>query len=77
MQRMDIERLAENYALNQYLSDYESNYDEIIEGLYKDDIPEDVIVWKPFEYCSLNDLAAYIENTRNDFLSFYKQVKGA
>lgn len=77
MQRMDIERLAENYALNQYLSDYESNYDEIIESLHRDDLPEDVIIWEPFEYCNLTDLAGFIENTRNDYLSFYKQVKGA
>jgi hypothetical protein len=75
MDDMTIERSAENYALATYLSEYESGYDEIMEAFYKNVIPDDVVIWQPFEDFNLADLADYIEMTRNDFLTFADQVR--
>lgn len=77
MVRMEVERLAENYALGTYLTEWgELNYDEIIDALYKGNVPEDVIIWSPFESMKLEDLSDFIEITRNDFIGFYNRVKG-
>lgn len=75
MDNMTIERSAENYALATYLSEYESGYDEIMEAFTKNVIPDDVIIWLPFEDFNLADLADYIGMTRNDFLTFADQVR--
>jgi hypothetical protein len=75
MDDMTIERSAENYALATYLSEYESGYDEIMEAFTKNVIPDDVIIWLPFESFELDELAEYIEMTRNDFLTFAEQVR--
>jgi hypothetical protein len=73
--RMAIEREAENYALSTYLTEFELNsYDEIMEALYDDIVLDDVVIWQPFENFNLDDLAKFIEITRNDFLAFAQKI---
>lgn len=73
----DAERLAENMALGQFLSDWDvdaTNYDEIMESLTKGEIPDDVYVWEVVENEPPEVLANLIEGMRNDFMHFYLKV---
>ena len=78
MHKMDVNRMAENYALATFLSDWdELNYDEVMDAFSKDDLPDDVIIWQPFEGYSLENLMLFIENTRDDYMNFADRlVKG-
>jgi hypothetical protein len=45
MELMEIERMAENYALGTFLTEWdELTYDEIMESFERDEIPEQVDV---------------------------------
>jgi hypothetical protein len=77
MDAMTIERMAENYALATYLTEFDdSSYDEIMEAFAENVIPDDVIIWLPFESFELDELREFIEITRNDFLTFADNVRG-
>lgn len=71
-----VEQFAELHALGMYLSDWEGDYITIIEQLNNETFSDDLIVWQPFEDCLGFELADLIEDTKNDFLVFYEQVKG-
>jgi DNA-directed RNA polymerase specialized sigma24 family protein len=79
MELMDIERLAENYALATYLTEWdELSYDEVIAALYEPqqgDYLESITIWHPFEDFSYSDLADLIECSRNDFLQMGIKAK--
>jgi hypothetical protein len=76
MDDMTIERTAENYALATYLTEFDdSSYDEIMEAFAENVIPDDVIIWLPFESFELDELREFIEITRNDFLTFADNVR--
>ena len=71
MELMEIERMAENYALGTFLTEWdELTYDEIIESFERDEIPAQVDIWLPFESYSCAELIEFIENLRNDYLNF-------
>jgi hypothetical protein len=77
MEQMDIERMAENFALSTYLTEWdELTYDEIMEDLNNDELPDLAVVWQPFEDYSPSDLMSFIEILRNDFLVFADKVRG-
>ena len=71
---MNIEKLAEEYALNTFLSEYEHTFSEIIAALYDNNILEGVLIWWPFESYPLNDLADSIYMSKLDFLEFHKRA---
>lgn len=75
MDRMTLERRAEHYALQNYLTEWDtSTFDDIREAFYNNKIPDDVIIWQPFETFDLADVADYIEMTRNDFIQFADEI---
>lgn len=77
MERIEIERMAENYALGTFLTEWdELSYDEIMEALDRDEIPEEVSVWLPFEGYDCADLMEFIENLRNDYINFADRLTG-
>jgi hypothetical protein len=77
MERMEIERMAENYALGTFLTEWgELTYDEIMGSLDRDEIPEQVDIWQPFEWYSCENLIQFIENLRNDYLNFADRLIG-
>ncbi len=72
-----VEQFAELHALGLVLSEWEGEYAEITENLRESmEIPEDLIVWQPFEDVDALDLADMLDDFKNDFLVFYSQVKG-
>jgi hypothetical protein len=77
MDQMEIERMAENYALGTFLTDWdELTYNEIMDSFARDEIPEQVIIWLPFEGYSCESLIEFIENLRNDYLNFSDRLTG-
>ena len=77
MERMEIERMAENYALGTFLTEWDNlTYDEIMESLDRDEVPDLVHIWLPFENYSCAELMDYIENLRNDYLNFADRLTG-
>ena len=77
MSRMDVERMAENYALATFLTDWdELNYDEIMESFSMNVVPDGVIIWQPFEGFSCDSLMYFIQNTRDDYLNFADRLTG-
>jgi len=77
MEQMEIERMAENYALGTFLTEWdELTYDEIMDSFARDEIPAQVDIWQPFENYSCAELMEYIENLRNDYLNFADRLIG-
>jgi hypothetical protein len=63
---------SENFALNQWLSDYPSNleYDEIIiilKNAENEWTIDEIWVWEIVEDCTLDQVAVFIEDTKNAF----------
>ena len=78
MERIEINRMAENYALATFLTDWEDiTYDEIMEAFSEDEIPDTVTIWQPFEGYSCSDLMGFIENLRDDYLNFADRLTEA
>lgn len=71
-----VEQFAELHSLGMFLSEWDGDYSHIINKLEDGDFPHGVIVWQPFEDCLGFELAELIEDTKNDYLVFYSQVKG-
>jgi len=64
--------IAETFALNQWLSDYPVNlsYDEIITVLNNaknEWTIDDIWVWQVVEDCTLDQVAQFIEDTKQAF----------
>lgn len=77
MDMMNINRLAENYALGFFLSEQgEVSYDELMEALSDNKVPDEVTIWQPFEDYSCDSLIYFIEGLRNDFLKFADSMRG-
>lgn len=77
MERMEIERMAENYALGTFLTEWDNlTYGEIMKSLDRDEVPDLVHIWLPFENYSCAELRDYIENLRNDYLNFADSLTG-
>ena len=69
---------AEQYALEQYFSEVpeDMTYEQVIALLRDDtkDIPDDLIIWEPFEEEALRDLANIIECTKDSIFQLLKDV---
>lgn len=75
--KADINRMAENYAMGFFLSEQgEVTYDELMEALDKNELPDDVTVWQPFEDYSCDSLIYFIEALRDDYLNFADRLGG-
>lgn len=73
---MATNNIFEQYALGSVLSDSaELGYDEIMESLQNGEIPEDVIVWAPFEYEDTRALAERIEEFHDIFKAFAEDLE--
>lgn len=71
---------AEQFALNEWLSDYPTNitYDEIIElmvGGEEEWTHELISVWQTVEHFTLRQVAEFIENTKGHFEATIKSMK--
>jgi len=71
-----VEQFAELHALGMFLSEWDGDYVAILQQLNNEIFTDDLIVWQPFEDCLGFELAELIEDTKNDYLVFYSQVKG-
>ena len=68
----DIVRMCEHNALDDFLSDYNSNlpFDEVIEQL----LAGDLLVWEPFENHDPEQVAEFIENSKVGYETFATAV---
>jgi hypothetical protein len=71
---------AENFAINQWLSDYPAftTYDEIIELMEGDEeewTHELISVWQTVEHFTLRQVAEFIEDTKQHFENTIKVMK--
>ena len=67
--------LVDQYALGTILTDSaELDYDYIISKLEEGEIPEDVIVWQPFENYSPNVLASILDDVREGYRCFAEDI---
>lgn len=72
---MNTCELANNHAIDFFISDLGNNtysqfYDSLCEGI----IPEDVLIWSPFENCEADELFSHIENLTLSFIDFNKEA---
>ena len=71
---------AEQFALNEWLSDYPSfmTYDEIIEMMIDDTdewTHESITAWQTVEHFTLRQVAEFIENTKAHFENTINAMK--
>jgi hypothetical protein len=63
--------LATNFAIDFVFADTaDYSYDVIYDELSNGDIPEDCIVWEPFEHFDAASLLLVIDNLANDFIKY-------
>ena len=68
--------IFQEYALGSILSDSaELEYDTIMESLENGVIPDDVIVWAPFEYEDPRILANRLEDFHDMFITFAEELE--
>jgi hypothetical protein len=73
---MNLCELANNYAIDFYVSDLGDNtYNEFYDSLCDGVIPDDVSIWSPFEHCDADDLIEHIENLTLAYTDFYKEAQ--
>ena len=68
---------AEQFALDQWLSDYPSfmTYEEIMDTLKADDEAGLINVWQTIEGYPLSEVAEFIDNTRHHFQCTVETMK--
>ena len=67
--------LVDQYALGTILTDSaELDYDYIVDQLEKNEIPEGVIVWQPFENYDPRYLASILEDVRDGYRCFAEDI---
>ena len=67
--------LVDQYALDTILTDSaELDYDYIISKLEEGEIPEDVIVWQPFESYDPKYLASILDDVREGYRCFAEDI---
>jgi hypothetical protein len=72
---MNLCELANNYAIDFYISDLGDNtYNQFHDSLCDNVIPEDVSIWSPFENCEADDLLGHIQNLTDVFIAFHKEA---
>lgn len=75
-----LEKLAYAHATAQYLSEkgeienWYKAYAHLIKCVEKDEVPENLIAWQPFETWEWKDIASQIDCEAESLLSSYKQV---
>lgn len=68
--------IFQEYALGSILSDSaELDYDTIMESLENGVVPDDVIVWQPFEYEDPRILANRLEDFHDMFITFAEELE--
>lgn len=68
---MTKDELLNKYAVGEILTDSaETPYDELMSQLWDGNLPDDVIVWQPFESHTPEQLAERIEEARDIFQCF-------
>ncbi len=73
---MNLCELANNYAIDFYVSDLGDNtYNQFYDSLCDNVIPDDVLIWSPFEDCEADDLLGHIENLTLAYADFYKEAQ--
>ena len=67
--------IYQKYALGAVLSDSnEMDYDDVLESLDNDTIPEGIIVWEPFENYYPDRLAELLEEHHDIFRAFAEEL---
>lgn len=67
--------IYEEYALGSVLSDSAGlDYDVVVDSLRNGDMPDEVIVWQPFEYEDMRGLAERIEEYHDIFKTFAEEL---
>lgn len=68
---MNEGKLATNFAIDFVFADTaDYSYDVIYDELSNGDIPEDCIIWEPFEDFEAFTLLKIIDNLANDFIKY-------
>lgn len=73
-------KLSEQFALNQWLTDYPENltYDEVIDLMLGDEdewTQDEITVWQTVEHFTLRQVVEFIEDTRKHFAAVTKEEK--
>ncbi len=73
-------KLSEQFALNQWLTDYPENltYDEVIDLMLGDEdewTHDQITVWQTVEHFTLRQVVEFIEDTRKHFAAVTKEEK--
>ncbi len=73
-------KLSEQFALNQWLTDYPENltYDEVIDLMLGDEDEwghDEITVWQTVEHFTLRQVVEFIEDTRKHFAAVTKEEK--
>jgi hypothetical protein len=73
-------KLSEQFALNQWLTDYPENltYDEVIDLMLGDEdewTHDQITVWQTVEHFTLRQVIEFIEDTRKHFVAVTKEEK--
>jgi hypothetical protein len=73
-------KLSEQFALNQWLTDYPENltYDEVIDLMLGDEdewTQDEITVWQTVEHFTLRQIVEFIEDTRKHFAAVTKEEK--
>ena len=73
---MATNNIFEEYALGSILSDSaEMSYEDVMESLQNGEVPEDIIVWEPFEYEDPRALANRLEDFHDMFKTFAEELE--
>ena len=74
----NLDQLTWEEAVGTALSDFGGlTADEIIEKLEAGEIPDEVVVWEPFEYYNARNLLEVIDGFRAQFRRFSEEVLNA
>ena len=72
---MNLCELSTHHAIDFFTSDLGNNtHNQFYDALCDNVIPDDVLVWQPFEHYEANDLLGHIENLALSFIAFHKEA---
>ncbi len=72
---MNLCELSTNHAIDFFTSDLGNNtHNQFYDALCDNVIPDDVLVWEPFEHYEADDLLGHIENLALSFIAFHKET---
>jgi REP element-mobilizing transposase RayT len=63
--------LAFNYAMDYFISDFGNlTHDQVYEALSNDEIPDEILIWEPFENYGAYYLLELMDNLSNVMIDF-------